>query len=31
VLALQAFTVVGGRLCGATEMVRVDAEGVTLL
>jgi Xaa-Pro aminopeptidase len=31
VLALQAFTVVGGRLGGATEMVRVDAEGVTLL
>jgi Xaa-Pro aminopeptidase len=31
VLALQAFTVAGGRLGGVTEMVRVDAEGVTLL
>jgi Xaa-Pro aminopeptidase/Xaa-Pro dipeptidase len=31
VLALQAFTATGGRLSGVTEMVRVDAEGVTLL
>jgi Xaa-Pro aminopeptidase len=31
VLALQAFTVVDGRLGGVTETVRVDAEGVTLL
>jgi len=31
VLALQAFTVADGRLGGATETVRVDAEGVTLL
>ena len=31
VLALQAFTVIDGRLGGATETVRVDAEGVTLL
>ena len=31
VLALQAFTVVDGRLGGATETIRVDAEGVTLL
>jgi Xaa-Pro aminopeptidase len=31
VLALQAFTVVDGRLGGVTETVRVDSEGVTLL
>jgi Xaa-Pro aminopeptidase len=31
VVALQAFTVVGGRLGGVTETIRVDAEGVTLL
>jgi hypothetical protein len=30
-LALQAFTVVDGRLGGVTETVRVDDEGVTLL